>query len=308
MLSSENKPKISTGQLFCILMLSRISAEIVYPRSGAGYGGETMLAILISELLRFLFGLPVIIYSFKGGDFYRSIYNKNRFFGWAGAWIAALLLAGAAYRTINSVSVFAGRNLLVGAPTYIMIAFTVAFAVYAAFQGVEALGRSGVIFLAAAAIITLVVILADIPYMRLDGISPPKRAPYADFFEDVFERILRGGDYIVFAALLPYVRRKRISPAHTIMYFALFSALAAVLLCGFYCLTLREIYGIVEYPFTAAASLSDIVLFKRLDGFGAAVWTLCAAFRTSLFLFCAWKMAVSPFVFARKPEPRKETA
>lgn len=306
MTSTENKPQISAAQLFCLLMLSRISAEIVYPRSGAGYFAETLLAIIVTEVLRLMFGLPVIIYSFKGRDFYRSLSRKNKFLGYSGAIIAALLLLGAAYRTINSVSVFAGRNLLLGAPTYIMIGFTVAFAVYAAFNGIEAIARSGVLFLVGAAIVTLIVVLADIRYMRADGVSAPARAPYADFLEDVIERFLRGGEYIAFAVLLPYVKRKRMSSGGAVLYFALFSAIAAVVLCGFYALTLREVYGLVEFPFTAAASMADIVLLKRLDAVSAAAWTLCAAMRTALLVFCSWKALLVPFSAMKSTEKRKQ--
>ena len=298
---SENKPKISTGQLFCLLMLSRISAEIVYPRCGAGYGGETMLAIIIAEVLRFLLGLPVIIYSFRGSSFYRAIWRKNHFFGWAAALGAALLLVGAACRTLMSVSDFSGRNLLLGAPVYLMIGFSAAFAIYSAFMGIEALARSGVLFLAAAAIITALVMIADIPYMRFDGIMPPQRAEYAEFAEDLIERFLRGGDYLIFAVLLPNIKVKKVTSGQTVLLFALFSALAAMLLCGFYCLTLRELYGLVEFPFISAASLSDIALFKRLDGVGAAVWALCASFRAGLMLYCAWG-AIAELVRELKPK------
>lgn len=285
---SENIPKISAAQLFCLLMLSRISAEIVYPRCGAGYGGETLLAIIIAEVLRFILGLPVIIYSFKSSSFYNALWRKNRFLGWFSAIGAALILVGAAGRTLSSVCVFSGRNLLLGAPIYIMVGFSAAFAIYSAFMGAEALARSGVLFLVAAAIITVIVMLADIPYMKAEGIIPPQRAAYANFAEDIIERFLRGGDYLVFAALLPFVRVKKVTTGQTVLYFALFSALAAVLLCGFYSLTLREVYGLVEFPFISAASLSDIVLFKRLDGVGAAIWALCGTFRAGLMLFCAW--------------------
>ncbi|MGN1119509.1 MAG: hypothetical protein ACI4Q4_04070, partial [Oscillospiraceae bacterium] len=79
MTRTDYSAKISAPQLFCLLMLSRLSAEIVYPRCGAGYGGETMLAIIIAELVRFVLGLPVIIYTFKGEFFYRAVWRKNKF-------------------------------------------------------------------------------------------------------------------------------------------------------------------------------------------------------------------------------------
>ncbi|MDE7195272.1 MAG: hypothetical protein K2O14_15080, partial [Oscillospiraceae bacterium] len=61
----------------------------------------------------------------------------------------------------------------------------------------------------------------------------------------------------------------------------------------------REFYGMTEYPFYAAASLSDIALLKRLDGFGAALWALCAAFRTGLMMFAAWSVITEPIKNAR---------
>ena len=57
---------ISTSQLFCVLLLCRLSAEIVYPRTVSGTAGEAILALIISEIVRFALALPVIIYSFKG--------------------------------------------------------------------------------------------------------------------------------------------------------------------------------------------------------------------------------------------------
>ena len=61
----ENSHKISAAQLFCILLLMRISAELVYPTSG-GFGGTGLAAALTAEVIRFVVALPVLIYSFKG--------------------------------------------------------------------------------------------------------------------------------------------------------------------------------------------------------------------------------------------------
>ena len=285
MTDAENLPKISTAQLFCVLMLSRLSAEIVYPRSGAGCGAETLLAIIAAEVVRFLLGLPVIIYSCRHTRIYRSMCEKNRFFGLAGALGAGLLLAGAAVKTLWAVADFAGRSLARGTPVWLLGCFAAALAVYAAFSGAEALARSGALILAIAALVTLAVILADIPRMELNVDMPAPRRELSVFLEDVLERILRGGDYLIFAALLPYVRVKKVSAPAAATLFAFFSALAAVLLSGFYCLVLRELYGLVEFPLPAAASIADMGFFRRLDGGASAVWALGAALRAGLMLF-----------------------
>lgn len=308
--TEKNLPQISAAQLFCMLMLSRLSAEIAFPLSGTGYGGETLIALVIAEVIRFLLALPLIIYSAKGNNFYRASYKKNKFIGWASAVIAFLLLAGAAVKSLFHTAVFAQRSLLPKGSPIVLALIVAGFALYAAIMGAEALARSGTLFLVAAAIVTAAVMLADIPYMKFEAMDFP-RSQYSGLIGDITERLLRGGDYLIFAALLPFVapkkEKRKLNACGASLFFALFSTLAGVLLCAFYCLTLREFYGMTEYPFYAAASLSDIALLKRLDGFGAALWALCAAFRTGLMLFAAWSVLTEPIKNARGKAPQNST-
>lgn len=277
---------ISTSQLFCVLLLCRLSAEVVYPRTVSGTAGEAILALIVSETVRFALALPVIIYSFKGTNIHRAVYKKNKLFGWCGALFAALLLVGTALRTLFNSSQFAVKNLLNGGAGWVIFAISAIFAVYAAIMGVEALARSGAIFLIAAALITVTVLLADIPYMSTEGLAA--RGSFSALLGDTIERVLRGGDYLIFSALLPYVGKKKSSSTGlTAMFFAVFSLLGGLLITLTSCLVLRDMYGLCEYPHIAAASLSDIAFFKRLDGASSAVWTLCAAFRSGVMLFAA---------------------
>lgn len=288
----DNSHKISAPQLFCILLLMRISAELVYPTSG-GFGGTGLAAALTAELIRFLLALPVLVYSFKGRAFYAAIWRKNRFFGWVAAVGAAFLLGGFTARTVTYSAEFAQRILLPGMPGLLLALLLLGFAVYAAVKGAEALARAGVLFLAAAAAVTLLMMLADIPYMRFDRELPQWTTEL--FVSDLFERLTRSGEYLVFAALLPYVRVSRDSGSGTRsgaagLWFALAGTLSAVLLCAFFGAVLGEYQTMTEYPLAAAASLSDIVLFKRLDGLACAVWLLAAAFRCGMMLFSAFSI------------------
>lgn len=288
MYNTAERNRISAPQLFIILMLSRLSAEIVYPRTQSGAAVEAISALVISELARFALALPLIIYSFNGTNIHRAVTRKNRFFGWCGGLFSALLLLGASFRTLFYTSEFTVKNLLIGGIMWAVFIISVVFAVYAAVMGTEALGRAGAIIFAAAALITVTVILADIPYMRPAAITGGGN--FDEFLGELTERFLRGGDYLIFAALLPYVNKKnRASSGKCVLFFGLFSTLAAAALCIVSCLVLRELYAGTQYPFIAAASLSDIAFFKRLDGAAAAVWILCAVFRSGVMLLAAGK-------------------
>lgn len=288
----ENSHKISASQLFCILLLIRVSAELVYP-SKTGFGGTGLAAALTAEVLRFVIALPVLIYSFKGREFYAAIWRKNRFWGWASAVGAALLLAAAAVRTLIYAAEFVQRTMLNRMSAVVIALLLAGFGGYAAFKGCEALARAGVLFLAAAGIVTLLAVTADIPEMhRIRGL-PEWSAGL--FVEDVIERFLRGGEYLVFAALLPYVRTDGKNKAGTRsglagMLFAAASAVVAEGLCVFFGAVLGEYSAMTDYPIAAAASLADIVLFKRLDGAVCALWALGAAFRIGLMVFAAFSI------------------
>lgn len=79
---SENSHKISAAQLFCILLLMRVSSELAYPSKG-GFGGSGLAAALTAEAVRFLIALPVLIYACKGGGFYAAVWRKTA--SWAGS-------------------------------------------------------------------------------------------------------------------------------------------------------------------------------------------------------------------------------
>lgn len=283
-----NSHKISAAQLFCILLLMRVSAELVYPSRG-GFGGTGLAAALTAEIARFLIALPVLIYACKGSGFYAAAWRKNRFLGWVTALGAALLLAWFVARTAVYAAGFVHRNMLLKTPEFLIIVLLAGFAAYAAVKGGEALARAGVLFLWAAGIVTVLLILADIPYMEFDRELPEWST--ALFITDVIERFCRSGEYLVFAALLPYVRVETRSDRRKLGTAGFCFAGAAVLCSGLFCVffgaVLGEYYSMSEYPIAAAGSLADIILFKRLDGAACAVWSLAAAFRMGVMAFAA---------------------
>lgn len=292
-------PKISAAQLFCIMLLSRLTMDVIAPPPVPESPVEVLCVIAVTELVRLAIASPLIFYSFRRDNVHRSLYRKNRFLGWLSAVFACILLVGAAAKTLFHGTDFAYKNLLVGGTAWAVIAAAAAFALYLVYMGVEAAARAGVLFLIAAAIITAAVFLADIPYMQ---ISPMWRGSgFGTFFKDVLRCFSNGGEYLVFAALLPYVNREKSSSAgNSVLWFALISTVVSAGMCAVNYLILREMYPLAEYPFIASASLADIALFKRLDGLSGAVWELCAAFRTGLMMLAAVCVVTSVVRAARE--------
>lgn len=93
-------------------------------------------------------------------------------------------------------------------------------------------------------------ILADIPYMDFGRELPQWSTSL--FLTDVVERFCRSGEYLVFAALLPYVRnsnsvdRKKLGAAG--FCFAAAGAVCSALFCVFFGAVLGEYYSMADYP------------------------------------------------------------
>lgn len=305
-MTNTNK-KISVSQLFCILILSRLSAEIVYPNRPSDNAIASIISLAISEAVMLVLALPVIVYSFYGEDFWGAICRKSRIFGWLLGLCGAFILVSGALLTMFYSSEFTVKNLLIGGSILVLLILSAIFAVYAAIMGVEALARAGVIFLVGAVLVTVTVILADIPYMEFSASEITFGGKFGVNSDEVIWRLMRGGDYLVFSALLPFVNHKTKGSAGKCgLLFALFSTVITVLLCVVSVLVLREMYGISEYPFIAAASLSDIAFFKRLDGAASAIWVLAAVFRSGLMLLSARKIIER--VYSVSKSSRKESA
>ena len=301
-----SNPKISPQQLFCILILSRLTMDIISPPPSGSGPLETIAAVVISELVRFVLALPVIIYSFQRNNFYRSVYTKSKALGWLSAVFAAALLIAAMLKTLNQSINFAEKNIFAGGAYPVMFAAVIIFSVYEAYMGIEAIARAGVLFLIAAEIITAAVFLADIPYMEITPMW--SEGSFGTLFEDILKNLTKGGEYLIFAALLPYVNlKKETSAGNSILSFALVSTVISASMCAVNQLILREMYPLAEYPFAAAASLSDIALFKRLDGIFAAIWELCGAFRCGLILFSAVCVIMTVYRTGREKNPTGES-
>lgn len=278
----ERRVMISKYQLFCILLLSRLASAFVFPQTG-GFTGTEFAALLTAEGIRLLLALPVIIYSAKGRNLYGAAARKSRFLGLSMSAVTGAAAVFLAAKTVFSAAEYARSTIITGVYSAVIALIIAAFAVYAAAKGVEAIARAGVLFLVAAAVVTLAVVLSDIPYMRLREIGGAELSD--GFVYQIAEQLLRGGEYLIFSALLPFVKQ---GGAGTMLTFAVCSVSAVILVGIFSMSVLGEFFALTEYPFTSAAQLADVILFKRLDGFAAAVWTLGAALRAGLLLLSAY--------------------
>lgn len=90
-------------------------------------------------------------------------------------------------------------------------------------------------------------------------------------------------EILIFAVITDELRSK---PYKTVIYYLPLLLILMEFLNMLYNLILGPYMTKVEYPLYIIASLSDIVLFQRLDGIDAIVWLMCGIIKAALLIYC----------------------
>lgn len=113
-------------------------------------------------------------------------------------------------------------------------------------------------------------------------------------FRDKYEQ--RNSD---FAVITDEIRSK---PHKTVLYYLPLLLVILEFLNLLYNLILGPYMSKVEYPLYIIASLSDIVIFRRLDGIDAIVWLMCGIIKTALIIYCVGRIYS---VCSKRPDTKK---
>lgn len=129
---------------------------------------------------------------------------------------------------------------------------------------------------------------------------------YPAFIEDgryfvkcTLSEISMNSEILIFAVITDEIRSK---PHKTVLYYLPLLLVILEFLNLLYNLILGPYMSKIEYPLYIIASLSDIVIFRRLDGIDAIVWLMCGIIKTALIIYCVGRIYS---VCSKKPDTKK---
>lgn len=293
--------RISNRQLVIAFLACRLSAEMTtIPGEMVRYGTDRFIVILLAKLVVALLYLPVIAVTlkFRGDSVITAAMRSNKAFGITAGVIMSVLLAMTAVQTVLSLQHYVTDTLLNNIVTVSGIAVITAAAVYGAVKGLSAVTRSSVF---AAVIFGLLIFLIGVTMW--DKTEPDylyfslaNDRPY--FFKSLISEISMNSEILIFAVITDELRRK---PHRTVLDYLPILLVLLELLNLLYNLILGPYMSKVEYPLYIIASLSDIVLFQRLDGIDAIVWLMCGIIKTALLIYCIGRIYA---VCSKKPRTK----
>lgn len=285
-MQKEKKVTISVAQLFVMLFISRYIVNITYSLyvTDISKMWDNLISAVISFFLTLLMVIPVYLLYKRSPS--HSILDRG-YIAWGklGAIIAVIYAVYYIWVLCYNLSLFDLFVTDLMNPKISAAALSLgvmAAAIYGAYKGIEALGRtSGLVLIAIlAAFIFLICALA----VQVDPLN------YKPYFADDMSGVLNGtllelaqnSCIPALAVLLPFAKgnvKKAIGWWCTSVYGTII--LVVLLVVG----VLGDYLGTQVFPVYTAASVAQIGIFQRMDAVFLGVWTAGIFIKCSLFLY-----------------------
>ncbi len=278
--------QISYGQLLTLLFISRIFKTMTYNPFRDAQPFTIMICIAISVAIQALLVIPVILIykKNKGEDIISLAFSKGKILGILLTFVYGLYFIVISLSTVKYFSLFMSSMFPVINSDKIIAVILVIIAVYGAFQGIEAIGRSASIVFALFFAMMLLIGLTEQGNIDLYNFSlvPPEKEK--SFFEFLIYELGTNFELIAITVLLPKIKSSLTKGVYLFLAIKLivieFSIFLSVTILG-------EYIKMTELPFFEVGAFSKTQFIERFDAIYMLVWTFCAVICLGLFLYLA---------------------
>lgn len=282
--------RISSKQLTLAFIASRLTTEmIMIPGELIRYGSERFIAILIAKLCVLLLYLPLLFLTvkFKGDNFLTAAIRRNRIYGIILGILFGVVLLSVTVNSVLNLQLYITDTLIGELLLISGTAIIIAVALYGAVKGASAITRTAVFGTAVFGFLILLIFITMADKLDFAYLYPLYIDDGDYLFRAIISEISCNSEIIVFAVLCKNITDK---PNRTVYYSlaVIFVILEVVNLL--YNLVFGPYLNELEYPLYVISSLSDVVVFQRLDGIDAIVWLLCGIIKISLLFTCAGEL------------------
>lgn len=282
----DTQSKISTGQFFSLLLLSRLLSTLTFMPSYIGTinTSDCLLAVSVGSALIPLFCIPVFILfnNKQRHSILDEAYTVSPVFSKIVSVIYVILFVYYAFITLVRMNLFVATIVFPDMNTSLFVIVSVAAVCYAASLGLEPLGRAGTVsltlFCASFVVILLTLInKVDMNYLSsvlYDGVSSP--------LEVASSVVIRTIEPAAIAVLIPRINGnlKKGFAVWIISYFVIVTTIFFFLMT-----TLGNSAFLQMFPVHGMAVLSELGLFERLDIVLTGVWIISAFIKIGFMIY-----------------------
>lgn len=284
----ERISKISSLQMYAILILARIMHTMIYFTASTEVGTGQMAALVFTTAIEFFAAMPLISYiSEGGGDIPADISGDRQGKSFAARLIRLLYTLFFLFISSGTLTYFADfmqAEFPEIASPYIVIFILAAVGCYCARLGIEGIARSGVIVLGV--VFVLVVTMAavsegDFDHLNLEPVTPED---VPGILEYTVKDLSAAWWLPMFAALAPHLSgsAKKTAAAYLISKLVILEGLFLLVI-----LMLWNFVNVIGYPILALGAYAKTDFIQHFDSINMFVWTLTCIIVNGTYFFIA---------------------
>ena len=274
--------RISSKQLAIAFIASRLTTEmIMIPGELIRYGSDRFIAILTAKLMVLLLYAPLLLLTrkYKGDNFITAALRRNRIYGIILGVIFGIVMMSVTVNSVLNLQLYITDTLLGELLLISGTALIIGAAVYGAVKGVSTVTRTAVFGTSIFALLIVLILITMSDKLDFSYLYPVFIEDGNYFFRAFVSEVSCNSEILVFAVLCANIEDK---PNRAVYYSLAVILVLLELVNLIYNLILGPYLNELEYPLYVISSLSDIIVFQRLDGIDAIVWLLCGIIKIAL--------------------------
>ncbi len=262
--------KISNGQFFVLLLLSRVMHMMLYRTDGFSSGTPMMIGLLISTGIEILLGIPVFIFLMRKDEILGAL-AKNKKLRFAVRAIITLYFTFVAGSVMCAFARFMADEFPSLSSAVVIIIIIAAASAYCASLGIEAIARTGTVVLWAFLILLAVMALASEGRFDALNLVPLQKSDTRAVIDYIIRDVSSCRWLVLAVALSQYLKYG--SQKAVLGYVAAKLVLIEAVLLMI-TMILWSFVDVPGYPILALGTYAKTEVIRRFDALNMFVWAL----------------------------------
>ncbi len=296
-------PKISSGQLIILLIISRMFSMFTYKPTAYNISATSAAAaVLVSVFINFMIFLPTlaILKKYKGRNISDCAYLS---LGSVGKIYTFFVLAVCLFLSVECLTQFevfmTSTIYLTASPVFFVIPMIIA-AIYICRLGIESMARMANFIFYGLIVTIIIIIVATAPEINTVWAEGANTSDIGGFLELVRENVFGATEIIPFMILASNTRH---SHKKTIVWFCIITGVLFEIISFLTFTVLGNYRETVMYPFYTVAAMAEKALTERFNSAYVVLWVFMAVIKLCVYLLVAAKALRSFFVFKNDTLP-----
>lgn len=293
------KSKISSWQLFSIMLVSRLLSAITFmPVLNISVKtSDYIAATLISGLSTVLFFIPVFFVIKRKKGLLQISGEISEKFAKVMAFLYAMCFLLYVYSTLVRMNLFVSAVVFPQKSTALFMIVGIAAVCYAASHGLEALGRAGTVSMVVFIASFIVILLSLIERIKLNNLSPVFYDGTMPVLYTAWVMLVRTVEPLALMIILP-----RVSGNAMKSFIAWIVSIIVITTLVFFCLmaALGDSALLQLFPVHSMAVLSQFGVFERMDSLLIGMWIMAAFVKIGFLIFLISELLAQSFKKLKK--------